>query len=420
MFLSYAMRKAFQTSVLLFFVIVVAAGCGGGEDESLTPPMPPVSPGGGNGDGGNGGGERPADEASSLLPSASLDRLLSALSKRYDSRTTSSYVGVRYYNPQADAVSHSVTYGTLKSFADVRLSEDGLGNLSVVLAREALGHVDGYDLGVAFDLGRPVSRQNGTDALTHGWSNHGPHRVDGQGRWNAVATGWQSTTDYGNWAVMGFYLIDENAGDSADFAVDFSVQAGSFVASPELALDRAGYALPDGGRESALGTVSYEGPTFGMMVESYGSSRNQPQGTIAEAVYKGNASIELTFEAYGEAGVAGTMTSGSISGLSTMGEGRLRLPNGQRLSLPSGTPIRTVVDLLGNTARGRGWRLRSPVTAIAFSSQLDVNNRPQLLGGVYSARDSWDDGSVTHLTGSYLAATEASGLQDELNALVGN
>ena len=60
------------------------------------------------------------------------------------------------------------------------------------------------------------------------------------------------------------------------------------------------------------------------------------------------------------------------------------------------------------------------MTATAFSSQLDANNRPRLLGGVYSARDSWDDGSVTHLTGSYLAATEASGLQDELNALVGN
>ena len=434
MFLSYAMRKAFQTFVLLFVVVVAAAGCGGGGgNESLTPPMPPVSPGGGggNGDGGNGGGERPADRASFLLPSTSLDRLLPALE---DARYTSSgYLvsGGLYLGPDdpddpgtragqifeyRNAVASSISSGTLGSYADVRLSEDGQGSLSVGLARHTLQHVDGYDRDVDFTPGRPVSRQSGTDALAHGWSNRGTHRSDGEGRWSMVATGWQSTTDYGDWAVMGFYLLDEGIRDS----VRYAVQAGAFVSSPEFV--RRGvayyYDVPGGGRDHALGEASYEGPTFGMMVESYGSGRDQPQGTIAEAAYKGSVRIDVNFERTGANGVQSRTMGGSVYGLSTLGEGRLTLPGGERLSLPSGTPIRTVINELRNR----------PVFSLTghlptFSSQLDADNRPRLLGGAYRVRDSsaWNDGTMTHLAGSYLAATEASGLRDVLlNALVGN
>ena len=177
---------------------------------------------------------------------------------------------------------------------------------------------------------------------------------------------------------------------------DDTIQVGSFVASPEL---REGvFSYP-------VGDARYEGPTLGMMVQEYGSARNQPEGTIAEAGYKGQVTLDVSFES-GSRGVRPVLKASSFHGLSTIAEGRLMLPDGRRLSLPAGTSLRA------GAGPGR----------YVFSAEMDAVGHPRLVGGSYNVKDTtaWDDGTVTYLMGSYLAATEASGLQGALNALVGN
>ena len=76
-------------------------------------------------------------------------------------------------------------------------------------------------------------------------------------------------------------------------------------------------------------------------------------------------------------------------------------------------------DVYGSTEQF-GCPSQPLVDPIGFSTVLDSNYNPSFLGGAYSVEDRAGDGSVTYLLGSYLAATEASGLRGELDALIGN
>ena len=430
MFLPYVVRKAFQTVVLVAAVLIVAAGCGGGDDEAKAPAMPPVvTPPDGDRDGMD---VEPLLKQSLFLPETSLERLVYTFETAHeDSRGFAE----RYFGPhgkegiayqrlgavaQGSVVSSGHISGGYRAgdghLVDARLSGDGSGNLSVFLQRS---NVIAEGEGLPFSLGTLASSQSGA---VHRWDARGMHRTDGDGDWRLKGVGWQSADDFGDWAVMGFYLVDEGIRDSNDRGI----QVGTFALSPGFR--RAGrastspasviYDLPAGVTFPA-GDVRYEGPTYGLMVDSYGTGRSHAAGTVAEAAYAGRATIDLSLAQYGSTGsVLGRVESILIDGLATHGEGRLTLPDGRRLALPSGTAIPTTYTGL----RSSSGPLASLVDPIGFSAALDANDHPRFLGGAYSVedRESWGDGSVTYLLGSYLAATEASGLRDDLNALVGN
>ena len=425
MFLPYVVRKAFQTVVLVSAVLIVATGCGGGDDEDKVPPMPPVvTP---PDDGGT--GEEPLSKQSLFLPETSLERLVYTFETAHEDRRG---FAERYFGPPTPDDPHrregivyqrlgAVAQGPVVSSAnisggyragdghlvDARLSGDGSGNLSVFLERSNV-IADGE--GLPFSLGTLASSQSGA---VHRWDARGMHRTDGDGDWRLKGVGWQSTDDFGDWAVMGFYLVDEGVRDSNDRGI----QVGTFALSPSFRKDLlyAGVLPADVTRPEE--DVRYEGPTYGLMVDSYGTGRSHAAGTVAEAAYTGRATIDVTLGQNTRA-MPGRVKSILIDGLATYGEGRLTLPDGRRLALPSGTAIPTTYT----GQRSNSGPLASLVDPIGFSAALDANDHPRFLGGSYSVedRESWGDGSVTYLLGSYLAATEASGLRDDLNALVGN
>ena len=420
MFLPYVVRKAFQTVVLVWAVLILASGCGGGDDEAKAPAMPPVvTPPDGDRDGMD---VKPLLKQSLFLPETELERLVYTFRTAHDDRRG---FAERYFGPHGSEDIHyqrlgAVAQGSVVSSAnvssgyragdghlvDARLSEDG--SLSVFLERTRLEHVDGEDL--SFPLGTFPSSQSGA---VRRWDARGTHRADGMGRWRLKGAGWQSATDYGDWAVMGFYLVDEGVRDSNDRGI----QVGTFALSPAF---RKGplYENPlSAGMLPPEEDVRYEGPTQGLMVDTYGTGRSHAAGTVAEAAYTGRATIDVTMDHHGHTlGTIARVKSILIDGLATHGEGRLTLPDGRRLALPSRTAIPTTYT----GRRSSSGPLAGLVDPIGFSVDLDSNYHPRFLGGSYSTEDHRADGSVTYLLGSYLAATEASGLRDDLNALVGN
>ena len=427
MFLPYVVRKAFQTVVLVAAVLIVAAGCGGGDDEAKAPAMPPVvTPPDGDRDGMD---VEPLPKQSLFLPETSLERLVYTFETAHED---SQGFAERYFGPPTPRDPHrregliyqrlgAVAQGPVVSsghisggyragdghLVDARLSGDGSGDLSVFLERS---NVIAEGEGLAFSLGTLASSQTGA---VHRWDARGMHRTDGDGDWRLKGVGWQSPTDYGDWAVMGFYLVDEGVRDSNDRGI----QVGTFALSPAF---RRGplYENPlSAGMLPPEEDVRYEGPTHGLMVDTYGTGRSHAAGTVAEAAYTGRATIDVTMDHHGNAlGTIARVKSILIDGLATHGEGRLTLPDGRRLALPSRTAIPTTYTGL----RSSSGPLAGLVDPIGFSADLDSNYHPSFLGGSYTTEDHRADGSVTYLLGSYLAATEASGLRDDLNALVGN
>ena len=137
--------------------------------------------------------------------------------------------------------------------------------------------------------------------------------------------------------MIGFYLVDEGVRDSNDRGI----QVGAFALSPSFRKDLFYADVLPAGVTRPEEDVRYEGPTYGLMVDSYGTGRSHAAGTVAEAAYKGRAKIDLTLGQHGETrAMRGRVTSILIDGLATHGEGRLTLPDGQWQVLPSGTPIR--------------------------------------------------------------------------------
>ena len=363
MFLPYVVRKAFQTVVLVLAVLIVAAGCGGGDDEDKAPPMPPVvtPPDDGGMD------PEPLPKQSLFLPETSLEREVYTFETAHDDRRG---FAERYFGPHGkEGIAYqrlgAVAQGSVVSSAnvssgyragdghlvDARLSEDG--SLSVFLERTRLEHVYGDDL--SFQLGTFPSSESG---VVRRWNARGTHRADGNGRWRLQGVGWQSATDYGDWAVMGFYLVDEGVRGPNDRGI----QVGTFALSPGFRRDRRAstspasviYDLP-AGVTSPAGDVRYEGPTYGLMVDSYGTGRSHAAGTVAEAAYTGREKIDLSLGQYGSTGsVLGRVTSILIDGLATHGEGRLTLPDGRRLALPSGTAIPTTYTGLRSSSGSAG------------------------------------------------------------------